>query len=93
MKNINLNFDLLQLDGSKFENAGKVIAGVLVSDTKDNDAIKLYGWALQLYEGKSISLDNSDFNKLRTFVNNHPNIFVLVKAQVINYLDSIKESK
>lgn len=89
MKIVNLNFDILQLDGSILENAGKLIATSMVSDTKEPDAIKFYDWAFSLYRGDIINIDSSDFNKLRSFIVNHPHIFILVKGQVIKYLDSL----
>jgi len=49
---IDLNFNLLDLDGNIIENAnaGKVIANSLVQQSK-GDALKFWEWALALNKG------------------------------------------
>ncbi len=81
---LNLNFSLKDLDGKDIEksNAGKTIANALASASK-GDAVKYWGWALNLNEGKELSLDKSDKDLLKNFVKDHESFTVLLKAQVL----------
>lgn len=88
MKEVNLNFDLLALDGSKAAIAGEVIAGLLMSEVK-GDAVKFFDWAIKLNKGEIVSMDTSDVNKLKSLVENSERLTVLVKAPVVNYLNTL----
>ncbi len=81
---LNLNFFLKDLDGKEIEksNAGKTIAQVL-AENNEGDAVKYWGWALNLNEGKPLSLDKSDKDHLKKFINDHKRFTVLLKAQAI----------
>ncbi len=79
---IDLNFKVKSLDGTELEYAGKLVANALVSQTK-GDAVKYLGWALKLYEGKSLDLDKSDTDNLKNFIKDNDNLTVLSKGQVL----------
>lgn len=89
MKTVDLNFDLVGLDGSKVAVAGELIAGLLMSETK-GDAVKFFDWAMTLNKKESIQVDDSDLGKLKTLIETSEKITILVKAPVIKYLDSLK---
>lgn len=89
MKEVNLNFDLLGLDGSKVAKAGELIAGVLMSEVK-GDAVKFFDWAVTFNKGETVQMDASDLTKLRTLVETSEKITILVKAPVIKHLDTLK---
>lgn len=93
MKEINLNFELNDLDGKPLvgnANAGQLVANILVSGA-EGEAIKYYDWAITLNGKKPISVDNTDFNKIKNFVNGSNKIVLLAKAQILKYLETIKE--
>lgn len=91
-KEINLNFDLKNLDESKIGNAGAVVGQHLVLGNK-GDALKFYAWAQAFHKGTLVELDNSDFRKLRDWIEASETLSILVKGQVIEYLDSVKETE
>ena len=88
MKTVDLNFDLLGLDGSKVAKAGELIAGVLMSEVK-GDAIKFFDWAVTFNKGETVQMDASDLNKLKTLVETSEKITILVKAPVLNHFASL----
>lgn len=89
---LDLNKPFLQLDGTEFPDKptlGKNLSNILVSGTKE-DALKFYDWAVKLHKGEPIDVDKSDLKKIREFVENHETMIILMKAQVLNIIDSIK---
>lgn len=92
MKTINLNFPINDLEGKELANAGKIIGGNLVAIT-EGEALKFYDWAVKLHNGESIKVDNADYKKIYEFVENSKGLPILTKAQVMNYLDSVKEEE
>lgn len=86
---VDLNFDLLGLDGKTAAVAGELIAGVLMSQSK-GDSIKLFDWAMSFYKKEAVTMDASDLIKLKEIISNAENITVLAKAPILKYLDSIK---
>lgn len=89
---IDLNFNIKALDGKELENqnAGKLLANLLVNQPK-GDTVKYYDWALKLYGGQPLDLDRSDHETLRKFVDEHQQMFILAKAQILEALDKKKE--
>ena len=83
---IELNFDLLDLDGNSIQNsnAGKVVANALVQQAK-GDPLKFWEWALSLNKGESLDLDSSDFEIFSSFIkdNDFP---IIAKAQILKAL-------
>lgn len=86
---VDLNFDLLGLDGNKVAVAGELVAGVLASQSK-GDAIKLLDWALSFYKKEIVTMDASDLIKLKEIISNAENVTVLAKAPILKYLDTLK---
>jgi hypothetical protein len=84
---IDLNFNLLDLDGNIIENAnaGKVVANSLVQQSK-GDALKFWEWALSLNKGKSLELDSSDLETFTSFVKDNENFAIIAKAQILKAL-------
>lgn len=89
MKEVNLNFDINDLEGKSIGNAGKSVANVLVSSTS-GDALKYYDWAVKLHKGESINLDASDFKKVCDFIENSQSITIIAKVPIMNHLNSLK---
>lgn len=69
---------------------GKYLAASLSNSTQGN-ALKYFGWSIDLHAGKAIDLDDSDFKDVYQFVENGQ-IPVLYKAQLLKALDAAKES-
>lgn len=84
MKEVNLNFPILGLDGKEIPeaNAGKLLAETL-SSHNEGDALKFFGWARKLYVGEALSLDASDLGKLKEFVQNSKFLPNITKAQIL----------
>lgn len=87
-----MNFEIGNLDGTKIGNAGAIVGQHLVLTNK-GDALKFYAWAMSFHKGEPVVLDASDFRKLRDWVEASETLSILVKAQVLNYLDSVKEDE
>lgn len=86
---INLNKDLLSLDGEALNNgnAGKLVAQLLANAPK-GDALKFWDWAVKLNKGEELDLDPSDLNVLIDFIKSNDTIFVIAKAQLLTMLNS-----
>lgn len=82
-KKVNFNKKIKDLDGKEIVGAemNKLLANELATKGK-GDAIKLWGWALNLQEGKELFLDYSDFNFLKDFIENSE-FPVITKAQML----------
>lgn len=89
MKDVNLNFDLLGLDGTKVAKANELIAGILMSEVK-GDAVKFFDWAMTFNKGEVVQMDLSDLGKLKTLVETTEKLTILAKAPIIKYLDTLK---
>jgi hypothetical protein len=86
---VNLNFDLLDLDGNTIlnSNAGKLVANSLVQQAK-GDPLKFWEWALALNKGESLDLDTSDSEIFKNFVKDSENFPIIAKAQIIKALNN-----
>lgn len=84
---INLNFNLVDLDGKEIENAnaGKLVANSLVQQTK-GDALKFWDWALSLNKGQELDLDTSDQETFKNFIKDSEHFAIIAKAQILNKL-------
>jgi hypothetical protein len=90
---IDLNFDLLGLDGvpvldhqtGKTINAGKLIANSLVQQSK-GDALKFWDWAIALNKGEVLDLDTSDQETFKNFVKDNEGLPIITKAQILHKL-------
>lgn len=89
MKTVNFNWELKDLNGNDIGDAGVLVAGMLVGETK-GDAIKHYDWALLLNKKSTIELDNSDLIKLKHLINENERVTLLAKAQLLKCLEAIK---
>jgi hypothetical protein len=94
-RKVSLNFEITNLDGSKVGNAGLICGQHLVIAAKPSggiDSLKQYDWALAFYKGCEVTMDNSDFKKFRDTIETSETLSILVKGQVIKYLDSVVET-
>lgn len=86
---INLDKQLQNLAGKSFDgddnHMGKVLAHALSMGNKGN-SIKLYDWALKLYNKQELEIDDTDFQVLKGLVETTELLNVLCKAQILNAL-------
>ena len=94
MKKIDLNIPMTDLSGAEVKEAklGQILGNQLVGGSK-GDALKFYDWAVKLYKGDSISVDDSDFNKIKDFVNESEMLTIIAKAQILKQLEKAEEVK
>lgn len=98
---LDLRKPILNLDGSFLSVVveGKVIqdkqlmsnilAAQLVQSVSGNP-IKFFDWAVKLTNEGIIDVDQADIKVLRDFVEGHPQLFIIAKAQLIKEFDKVK---
>lgn len=89
---INLNWNLKDLGGIEIEgaNAGKTLANAIAGQNTGN-SIKLHDWALKLYNGKDLEIDDTDADVLIALIDSSQLLTVLAKAPLIEYVKKKKE--
>ena len=64
---LDCNFQIKGLDGNDIQgeggNAGKLLSALLASQNRGN-SIKLYDWALKVYNGTPLEIDDTDVDVL-----------------------------
>lgn len=92
MVKLNFNVPILGLDGQVAKEdgkeipLGKILGNQLVAGTK-GDALKYYDWATKMYKGEEITVDKSDANKIKEFIQNSETITILAKAPLIDLIN------
>lgn len=89
-----LDKNLTGLDGKDLPNAnmGQILASSL-ANSAGGDSIKYLDWALKLYNGKPIHLDDADYIKLYKEVENNKQLTRLVNAQILQEMERQKHNK
>lgn len=70
---------------------GQSLAMRLVAGQSD-DFLKLYGWAVKLNAGEALELDDSDLQKLESFIKECKELNNMGKAQFWQEIQKAKES-
>lgn len=85
---IDFNIPLKDLEGNDIpqSNMGKILANTLVTNSS-GDALKFWDWALKLHNGAPLSLDTSDKNTLKAFIEKNESLTILSKAQLLILLN------
>ncbi|MCO5254217.1 MAG: S49 family peptidase [Bacteroidetes bacterium] len=104
MKKINLNTPILDLAGKPIEgiseSIGQTVASVIANFTNTDalkkqgvnvETLKIYEWAKTLYTNKELSLDSSDFEVFKSLVEHTPQLSPLVRGQVREILNKLKD--
>jgi hypothetical protein len=89
MKKLDLNFAITDLDGNELAKANKLMAASLMQE-KNGDAVKYFDWAMTLNKEGAISVDESDFNKIKEVVEKTEAVTIIVKAQLLKYFATVK---
>ena len=93
MKKLNFNFKIKDLAQKEIPDSDiyLFIANNLIHpEFKEGDAIKKYNLATRIYNDKYIEVDDADFKLIKKSTDL---LAPLAKAQILLYLDSIKEEK
>lgn len=93
---IELTTPITGLDGKPANEEGKPVSTGKVLSTNlaqatEGDSLKFYGWAQKLYADQPIEVDDSDFKKLKEFVEGAKTLTHLAKAQILINMDECKE--
>jgi hypothetical protein len=88
---LDFNFNLKGLDGKDIQdsNAGKILAGVLSMQNKGN-SIKLFDWALKMYNNQPLEIDDTDCDVLLRLIESTEQLTILAKVPMIEYLNKAK---
>jgi hypothetical protein len=90
---INLDFQVKSPNGEDFKgddsHIGKILANSIFQANKGN-SIKLYDWAMKLWNKEKLVVDSTDFDMLRAFIDSAESLNILVKGQLLKSLDSQK---
>ena len=89
MKEVDLNFELVNLDDAPIGNAGQLVANLLMSETK-GDAVKFFDWAMTLNKKAAVQMDASDLTKLKALLAETEKVTLLAKAQILKYIETLK---
>ena len=94
MMKLNLNFQFTALDGKEVEgemgHAGKAL-GMALANANEGNSIKLTDWALKLWNGGVIEVDNSDKGVIKAFVESTKGMSNLAKKQILDAIEKVKE--
>lgn len=103
MEKLNLNLPIIDEKGEpvqfkisegKFEERtyAQVLGGTLLQSTStaDSDILKYFTWAMELGKNGFIEIDKADAKTIKVFVTGNPEIFIIVKAPIIQAIDALK---
>lgn len=97
---LNFEFELKTLSGGSIgkENKkpvmiGKVLAGELIGKTPGIEPLKAYHWALKLWNGEKLEIDEADYDKLYKFISENNNMTNLFVAQALTIMKEQKDKE
>lgn len=84
---LNFNFKIKDLAGKEIPNAeaNKLLADML-SGLNTGNSTKLYDWALRIYRGETLEIDDTDGMVLKELVDKSA-LVVLVKKPLLDVID------
>lgn len=91
---LDFNFEIKDLSGKDIpgQTAGKLIAQVLGYQNKGN-SIKLYDWALKLWNGTALEIDKTDAEVLYAIVEASEFLTIISKVPIMKYIKSVQENE
>lgn len=93
---LNFDFNVKNLGGEIIQgengHAGKLLASVLSQMNKGN-SIKLYDWALKLWNKQALEIDDTDVKVLETIIEESQMITVLAKVPMLEHIKKQQEKK
>ena len=88
---VDLNFDLVDLEGVLISKANKIIAGLLMSEMK-GDSVKLFDWAVSFSKDGIVEMDAADLESFKSLLKTTERISVMAKAPIIKYINELKNA-
>lgn len=87
---VDFNKPVMGYDGTPEpeSNLGKVVAPIIGSNTQ-GDAWKFGSWAMDVYQGKVLELDDSDFKALKEWLKT-AQVVAMIRMQVLQVLDGVR---
>ena len=84
---LNFNFKIKSLDGKEIPgaDANKLLADTLAGLNKGNH-MKLYDWAIRLFRGEALEIDDTDAMVLKALVE-ESGLVILVKKPVLDVIE------
>jgi hypothetical protein len=67
---------------------GQLLAEAISQSNKGN-SIKIYNWALKLYNKEELEMDETDFKTLKDMVESNETLSNIIKAQLILELEKL----
>ncbi len=64
----------------------------MLKTAQEGDCLKHLNWALDLWNGKTIEVDDSDFSYIKDFVQKNKMAWALARGQIIKVLDAAHEA-
>ena len=91
---LDFNFQFKGLDNKEMqgESAGRILSQVLASQNKGN-SVKLYDWALKLFNNTPLEIDDTDADVLLALIENAESLTIMAKVPLGNYIRKVKEGK
>jgi hypothetical protein len=91
---LDFNFPLKDLTGKDIENTnvGKILANTLANANKGN-SIKMMDWALKLYNGNPLEIDQSDADILEGFIDTADGLSNLMKHPMLRVIKDAKSAE
>ena len=96
MIKLNFNKDFIGLDGKVIEGQGKLskMIGNMLANSQTGDAVKYLSWGIQLYKDGVLEVDQSDFDAIKSFINDNKTVAVMLKGRLLEIVrESEKEKK
>lgn len=94
--NVNLNKPILSLAGKPLEGdptLGRLLATYLVTlPNHPENRCKYFEWAMALHKGETLTLDTTDFERLKTLITNATELSILAANQLLTELKSCENS-
>lgn len=98
MITLNLNVPLVDPDGKPIgpveQMIGKMLSSLIMAGPKGSAGImKMYDWALSLHKGEPIVVDKTDAKAIREYVEQHEQLTILGKGQIMKIIDQAIEQE
>lgn len=95
MAKLNLDLPIIDELGNivmKETSLAKALGGIMLksTSTSDSDILKYFTWALELGKKGFVEIDKADAKTIKDFVVGNSEIFIIVKAPILQAIDALK---
>lgn len=89
---VNLNLPIMDMDGVAVSTSLAKALGHTISNTSNlNPALKWYDWAMRLWRGEVLEVDEADYTLIIRMVEDSTTLTVLSKVQLLTALKRCKD--